>query len=69
MRVRVILEILLGRYLGNIPLMIFGIISVVVGNWFLNTSKHIVNSVLAMSVIIFIIGLVARTSCGDSDFE
>ncbi len=52
-------EILLGRYLGNMPLMIFGIISVVVGNWFRNTSKHIVNSVLAMSVIIFIIGLVA----------
>ena len=39
--------------------MIFGIISVVVGNWFRNTSKQIANSVLATSVIIFIIGLVA----------
>lgn len=47
-------ELLLDRYVGYLPSMIFGIISVIAGNWLWFTKKEIDNSLLAMiSMVLF----------------
>ncbi len=49
-----IMQLLLGRYVGYLPLMVFGIVSVTVGNLLWFTKKEIDHSILAMiSMLIF----------------
>ncbi len=54
-----LLNALMGRYIGYIPLLIFGIISVAAGNWFWYTKKEISNTVIAaMSMLLIMVFVV-----------
>ena len=41
-------QVLLNRYVGYIPFMTFGVLSVMAGSWFCYTRKEIDNTILAM---------------------
>ena len=56
-------QLLLDRYVGYLPSMIFGIISVIAGNWLWFTRKEIDNSLLVMiAVVLFTVFVILAVS-------
>ncbi len=51
-------ETLVGRYIGHLPVLILGMVSVIVGNWFRTTRREIGLPVVMMVVMVFIIAFV-----------
>ncbi len=49
-------QALIGRYVGYLPLLVFGALPVIAGNWLLYTKKQVDNTVLATLFIGLFIG-------------
>ncbi|MGH9922745.1 MAG: hypothetical protein ACRD38_08340, partial [Nitrososphaerales archaeon] len=49
-------QALIGRFVGYLPLLIYGALPVIAGNWLLYTKKQVENMVVVTLFIGFIIG-------------
>ena len=49
-------QVLIGRYVGYLPLLIFGALPVIAGNWLLYTKKQVDNTVVVTLSIGLLIG-------------